>query len=53
MTFTPRAYGEPMEWGYDYAFVPVEPVDNEWRQRYAELQKRWLADWHPRPEGVN
>lgn len=34
-------------YGYDYAFTPIKPEDPEYRQLYAEVQKRWLAHWWP------
>ena len=34
-------------YGYDYYFTPVNPKDPEYRQAYAEAQKRWLERWCP------
>lgn len=48
-----REPNDPVQFGYDWAFAPVNPVDPEYRQAWAEQQRRWLFDWMPRPESVH
>lgn len=34
-------------YGYDFAFTPEKPVDPDYRQLHAEMQRVWLAHWWP------
>ena len=43
-------YDEMPEFGYDWSLAPAQPFDPEYRQSYAEDQKRWLERWIPRAE---
>lgn len=39
------------EYGYDFSFAPIAPIDPDYRQAYQEAQLRWLEHWVPNEEG--